>query len=356
MATEGDDYIRVEDDAVSVNGLAGNDTILAFGVGDTLIGGEGDDALVLGARGGVLDGGEGSDDLRAVMTKDVTQDMTGGAGDDTFALFGAGGNAKVATALIRDFDPNSDHLEIDGQVINPHELPSNMLLENNAAGDATLSIANESGDPDLVVFQGLSSKALLAANASIFGTSDAETMYIDGTAYVANGLEGDDIMYSRNGENTLIGGRGDDYLYAGKRTTELQGGQGDDTLVASLAKGGGHVLSGGSGADRFDLRLGEDDDRFEAHAVIEDFDADQDTLMIGGHSLTDGAADDWTLDDDEDGNAVIGFSGNDSVTLVGWGASDIVTLYDGFEMPAVPVPEEVQTADAPEEDLEFLGV
>lgn len=354
--TAGDDYARIENDAITVDGLAGNDTLLGLGTGDTLIGGAGDDYIFVGRTGGVADGAEGADTIEAVMTKKVVQDLTGGEGSDTFSLLGAGGNAKVATALIRDFDPLGDRLEIDGQLINPHELPSNMQLGNNAAGYATISIANESGAPDLVVFEVLSSKALLAADAASFGTEGADTIYVDGTAYVANGLEGEDRMYSLNGENTLIGGRDDDYLYAGKRTSELQGGQGDDTLVGSLTKGADHVLSGGSGADLFDLRLGADDDRFEAHITIEDYDADLDRLSIGGRALSDGAAEGWTLEDDADGNAVIGFGGNDSVTLVGWGASDIVTLYDGFEMPAVPVPEEAQEPVAPEEDPDLVGV
>ena len=72
------------------------------------------------------------------------------------------------------------------------------------------------------------------------------------------GGAGNDTIHGNKGNNLLDGGDGDDLITSGDQSSTLVGGAGDDVLVARLKSGASHVLTGGDGADTFQLVFAAD--------------------------------------------------------------------------------------------------
>jgi Ca2+-binding RTX toxin-like protein len=88
---------------LTLNGDAGDDTLIGGGDADILSGGDGNDTLVGGARGDTLDGGAG-DDLIAWNNGDGDDTIAGGGGEDTAQINGsdaAGDRWNIAPAGAR---------------------------------------------------------------------------------------------------------------------------------------------------------------------------------------------------------------------------------------------------------------
>ncbi|MEM1430068.1 MAG: calcium-binding protein [Pseudomonadota bacterium] len=125
-----------------------------------------------------------------------------------------------------------------------------------------------------------------------------------GDDYLLGG-KGDDTLYGDYGDDVLVGDGGDDMLVDGAGNDTLIGGAGNDVLIANTADGeaaqdGRDVLDGGAGDD--ELRLSASDsatggagadsfllgpglaaapDTADAPApTIEDFDGDEDALVV----------------------------------------------------------------------------
>ena len=79
----------------------------------------------------------------------------------------------------------------------------------------------------------------------IFGKDGNDTL---------NGQGGNDRLYGNAGNDTLNGGAGNDWLYGGAGSDVLDGGTGND-LIAGGA--GSDTLTGGSGADVFAWRFSD---------------------------------------------------------------------------------------------------
>ncbi|MFA5107895.1 MAG: calcium-binding protein, partial [Patescibacteria group bacterium] len=79
-STAGDDYLVFSDEGVTVDALAGNDTLITGEGNDTASGGDGNDTLLSGRGNDTLTGGAGADTLK------------GGSGNDTY-LFNRGDGA-----------------------------------------------------------------------------------------------------------------------------------------------------------------------------------------------------------------------------------------------------------------------
>ncbi|MDB4053613.1 calcium-binding protein [Octadecabacter sp.] len=68
----------------------------------------------------------------------------------------------------------------------------------------------------------------------------------------ATGDDGDDLLSGGIGDDEIVGGYGDDTLIGGAGHDNIQGSDGDDILIGN----NGDVMSGGSGADRFEITDG----------------------------------------------------------------------------------------------------
>jgi uncharacterized protein YkwD len=136
----------------TLRGTAGNDTLQGNSGTYTLYGGKGDDLLLAGAGnndviygyGGkgndILIGGLGNDLLSAGKDNDYLignggiDTLTGGAGSDTFGLSSSG------LAVITDFDPASDSLELLGDLNG-----SRVLVTRNDSNSVGVFVSSNGG-------------------------------------------------------------------------------------------------------------------------------------------------------------------------------------------------------------------
>jgi hypothetical protein len=284
-STKGDD-LASGGGGDTLYGGAGNDDIEGSWGSDTLYGGSGNDDLVGGSQDDVLFGGSGNDDLQGDSGADTlsggsgNDDIDGGSQDDL--IFGGSGNDEIEAGSDNDtvYGGSGDD-EIDGD-----------------SGSDTLY--GGSGDDEI---DGGSDSDFIhggTGDDEIDGGSGADTLY---------GGSGNDEIEGGYDADQLFGGTGDDFLDGGSGNDVLFGGAGNDTLV------------GGDGADTFIF------DADSGHDIIEDI-MMQDTLEFQGEQFD---MNDMIFSENEDGDAVISFAGNDdmSVTLEGVKYDDLDTNGDG---------------------------
>lgn len=180
----------------------------------------------------------------------------------------------------------------------------------------------------------------------IVGGDGADLIWAGKGADTVFGGGGNDTINGQKGANLLFGGDGKDVLNSGDQASTLDGGTGDDVLVARLKAAGAHVLTGGSGADRFVLTLPSD--RNTVIVTITDFTPGEDSFSVFGVSdslfmntgvemqngpgavrLGLGAREALQLDGNSIASlaAVYGLSGND--TLAGWTDADTIAAGAG---------------------------
>lgn len=123
-----DDSAAVDNDDNDVlYGGGGNDSLFGEAGDDTLYGGDGDDTLFGGMGDDVLIGGPGSDV------------MYGGTGADTFVFNSLDDVPTDGRDVIKDFDPNSDKIFLDG-------ILSGTVIEAISAGELSINaVADSSG-------------------------------------------------------------------------------------------------------------------------------------------------------------------------------------------------------------------
>ncbi|MBD2565576.1 MULTISPECIES: calcium-binding protein [Nostoc] len=125
-----------------------------------------------------------------------------------------------------------------------------------------------------------------AANDTIRGNA--------GIDYITGG-DGNDSVFGDSGNDLVYGGRGNDSVFGGTGSDRLFGDEGDDVLTGadSVARGIAEVdlLTGGSGSDQFVLGTivsvfysdsNASTDGLGDYAIIADFDALSDTLLLSG--------------------------------------------------------------------------
>ncbi|CAN0602368.1 unnamed protein product, partial [Ectocarpus sp. 12 AP-2014] len=116
--------------------------------------------------------------------------------------------------------------------------------------------------------------------------------FVEFERFDITGTTGNDVIYTKGGDDRIIAGAGNDEIRAGAGADTIDGGAGDDIF---LAVDSGDVLIGGSGLDRADVSVG---------LITEDIELDLLAgLGIGGVSWTGIERISGTLG-----------SGNDSVT------------------------------------------
>jgi len=204
---DGTNIIRIDNTAaaafsnvtVTITGGDGNDTLNIDGAGRdvSILAGEGDDVITGSAQSSTIEGGEGDDiiNLSAGSANKVTDAANG---DDTVNV--TGGTSTV---------------EVTG---------TDKITLIASAGDTIVNLNNSTAVNDI--------RASATANVTVNGTSGNDR--IDAT----NSTTGVEIN-GFDGNNTLLGGSGND---------TLQGDSGNDTLAGGA---GDNTLTGGTGADVF---------------------------------------------------------------------------------------------------------
>jgi Ca2+-binding RTX toxin-like protein len=245
-------------------GLGGDDTLDGLAGQDNLDGGAGDDILTGGDDGDSLLGGNGNDDIAGEKGNDV---MLGGAGDDLLDWDDGEGSDLISGG------EGSDTVEVNGAVAKSDQFTlkqegSTAIFDRINLGKFTLTvdtvesfeIFGEGGD-DLLIVSDLS--ATDVKTVKFFGSLGNETLDGSGTTtpLEADGAEGDDVLISGKGVDTLTGGSGGDFF----------------TYVGDPFAAGAPVLAGMTGIKALnkpdkitDYEIGRDRFVFDA----EDFDLD----------------------------------------------------------------------------------
>ena len=192
-----DNVITANSGNDTLNGMAGNDTLIAGSGTDALNGGDGNDLMIAGSGVTSFDGGAGVDTIsfQNVATS-VTVWLNGGGVNG----FGAAGDTIANTENLIGSNFN-DILHGDG-------------------GDNTLS--------------GLAGKDQLDGGAG----ND-----------VLDGGAGDDFLLGGDGNDTLLGGDGNDVLLGGAGADIMTGGTGHDTFEGTAAQLNGDTITDLSAGD-----------------------------------------------------------------------------------------------------------
>ena len=289
---------------LTVDGGAGNDTILGGNGADTLLGGDGNDFIdgqqgndtaFLGAGNDIFqwDPGDGSD---VVEGQDGTDTMlfNGSAGDETFTASANGGRALFTRNLgniVMDLDGvEKINLNALGGVdtVTVNDLTGTDVTEVNvnlagtiggSAGDGaadTVTVKGTGGDDIVDVFGAGTSVSVLGLSARV-NITNAEGA---NNSLVIKGEGGDDGITATTLpagviKLTLDGGAGNDTLLGSQGADVFLGGDGNDFVFGD---DGDDLAFLGAGDDVFQWNPGDDNDTVEGQAGF-------DTLQFNGANV-----------------------------------------------------------------------
>jgi Ca2+-binding RTX toxin-like protein len=250
---------------LSVNGLAGNDTISASNsAARTYNGDAGNDVLNGGTNNDILNGGADNDTISGGNGNDT---INGGTGNDS--LSGGDGNDT--------FLANESEAEFD-------------VLQGGSGTDTLQRIAG--GTANFVLDTFLASNGIervqmdASGNRAIDGNGNDNILDFSATTFFntlsVNGLAGNDTISASNsaartyngdaGNDVLNGGTNNDILNGGADNDTISGGNGNDTINGGT---GNDSLTGGGGSDRFVFN-----NSLEGIDTITDFDPTADLFNV----------------------------------------------------------------------------
>ncbi|MBL9165508.1 MAG: hypothetical protein JNL18_22475 [Planctomycetaceae bacterium] len=264
--------------AITVDGGAGDDTLLGSNGVDLLIGGDnndfidgqqGNDVILAGAGDDEIqwDPGDGSDTVEGQAGTDELL-FNGSGGSEIIELAANGGRTRLTRNLgnvVMDLDDverisvnalgSTDTLIVNNLAGTDVSIV-NLLLAGTlggALGDAAADnvIVNGTAGDDVILVAGNASGVTvsgLAAMVNIFtaepandrltvnGLGDQDVieatgLAATGIALTADGGDGDDVLQGGEGSDTLLGGIGDDVLIGNGGLDVLDGGTGDNVLI-----------------------------------------------------------------------------------------------------------------------------
>jgi Ca2+-binding RTX toxin-like protein len=264
--------------AITVDGGAGNDTILGGSGGDLLLGGDGKDVVdgqqgndvaLLGAGDDTFqwDPGDGSDTLEGQDGTDTMLFNASGA-NEIFAASANGGRLHF-TRNIGNIVMDANDVEVvdlnalgGTDEITVNDLSGTDVVEFNAdlagvlggtVGDAQRDalIVNGTNGADVINIVGAQTSASvlgLAARVNISKSEgandslvvnalagddvvDASGLAAGSIQLTADGGDGADVLVGSDGNDVLLGGPGDDVLIGGPGNDTLDGGDGEDIEI-----------------------------------------------------------------------------------------------------------------------------
>jgi Ca2+-binding RTX toxin-like protein len=377
QAGGGNDEVRVGPGSqlsnLTIDGGAGD---------DTLIGGDGDDTLIGGSGNDFVDGGRGSDTALLGAGKD-TFVWNPGEGSDT--VEGQGGNDTL------DFNGSNAQENIDvsanGSRVRLFRDVANITMDLN--GIEALDL-NTLGSADNVTVGDLTGTDLDQANIDLgatpgsgVGDGAADTVIVDGT----DGA--DNVKVGSAGGDVLVSGLYTDVQVAGAESAndnvDVNTLGGDDTIKTGLGLSGPAAVNidGGTGTDTESysgtpfadsIGIGRDGDGVAAFGTtgtpavataVENLDVEglggDDTIIgqngIGTltHLTIDGGAGDDTIQGGDGDDTLNGGSGSDSVN--GGRGSDVALLGGGDDSFTWNPGDgsDVVEGQAGSDDLDFNG-
>ncbi|MBB3995384.1 Ca2+-binding RTX toxin-like protein [Sulfitobacter undariae] len=321
---DGNDQIDAGEDAGIVSGGDGGDVIQVFGGtrADEIDGGSGIDYFFIvqvdtsgSANLGLIAGGDGSDfidvidsDIGEIYGSDISGTDLGGAGYDTFNIYGDSSVDLIWTGYSSDETGGTDFITISdtstvdqvsittldqdvaitindqGQLGNDTSNPTvdgwsgaqtvtvndNGVIDGSGsfdlgAGNDTITF-NDASTLDTVLDAGLGDDQIAfqgnaTAQANVLGGDGNDVIIFAGTATTTGNIQAgvgddlifagisDDVIYGDSGNNTLSGGSGDDTIYSGTGDDEALGGSGDDVFIATGALSDNDTITGGESGE-----------------------------------------------------------------------------------------------------------
>jgi Ca2+-binding RTX toxin-like protein len=265
---------------ITVDGGAGNDTLLGSNGVDLLLGGDGNDfadgqqgndVALLGAGGDTFqwDPGDGSDvvegqngtDAMIFNGSNVGENMDVSANGQRVRFFR---NVANITMDLNDVESIAAKTLGGADNLTVNDLSGTDVV--NVAADLAASAGGDDGQPDNVIANATNGDDVasvigagpnvqlsgLPARISVSGAvagSDRVTVnalagsdVVDATGLAAtsallslDGGDGDDVLLGGAGNDTLLGGAGDDVLIGGPGNDTIDGGPGDNVVLDSFA-------------------------------------------------------------------------------------------------------------------------
>ncbi len=265
---------------LTIDGGAGDDTILGSQGADVFLGGDGDD-FIFGDNGNDTALMGAGDDVFQWDPGDGNDTVEGQDGDDTMLFFGSGASENidiVANGGRALFLRNVANVTMDLDDVENIDFRALGGADNIVVGDLSgtdvtsinldLRGPNGGGDgaADSITANGTNGADVFgvagdANGVNVFGLQAAiEVSFADaGDRLTLNGLGGDDVINASSLEAdgiqlTMNGGLGEDILIGGEGDDLFNGGDGNDTALM------------GAGDDTFVWNPGDDNDTLEGQA------------------------------------------------------------------------------------------
>ena len=360
---------------VTVNGAAGNDTLIGGAGSDTLTGGTGNDVLTGGSGDDTLSGGAGQDraTFTGVMSSYrfshsasglVVTDTLGGEGSDVLVdietLSFSDGDLQVALVdglYTLSGSALAETITIDGTV--GLALAGGAGNDTLTGGSGNDTLKGEAGADQLRGGAGNDTLYADSSDTVIEGGAGMDTLHVEGSMGVTIGagagietaygnvgddvFDGSDLTAAANfeggsGNDTLTGGSGNDTLKGNAGADQLRGGSGNDTLYADSSD---TVIEGGAGTDTLHVEgstgvaIGAGAGIETAYGNVGDDVFDGSDLAVaanfeggsGNDALTGGSGDD-TLSGDAGDDTLKGNAGADQLR---GGAGNDTLFADSFD-------------------------
>jgi hypothetical protein len=207
-----------------INGLAGNDTLLAATVADSLNGGAGNDSLSYGTglnvNGAVAVGGNGDDSFFAVGTTLLVSSYSGESGNDLFNFTAA---TNLSSVSVRGGEGNDTIIVQTGVAVT-----YNGFVATLGQGSDVFAVGTGASSTNVQVFGGQQNDTLTLAGTynatTVGGNENADRIFFQGAAvtltnsYIGAGEGHDLISTTAAGSQivstlgTVVGGKGTDTI------------------------------------------------------------------------------------------------------------------------------------------------
>ncbi len=293
---------------LSLNGEAGDDSIVGGSGADSIDGGDGDDQLFGAAGANTLVGGIGNDQLFGGADSDS---ILGGVGNDL--AFGDSGNDFFFGDAGEDScDAGAGNDTVDGG--DGDDLIFGQAGFDSITGGTGNDNVNAGDDDDTVV--GLGGIDYIEGgngNDSLIGGDDPDGFDAGAGNDFVDGGFGNDFMYGFAGNDTMLGQDGADGIDAGDGADSVDAGAGNDFMYG-LA--GNDTLIGGDGNDGMDGGAGDD-------SMLGGLGND---LLFGnfGNDFQNGGAGNDSIDGNAGNDTLDGDANDDLIFSSGGGVDQII--------------------------------
>jgi Ca2+-binding RTX toxin-like protein len=280
--TAGNDSLMGTPSDDTINGLGGNDTIDGAGGDDVLNGGDGNDSIIAVTGFDTVSGGAGNDTIQGGAAS-----IDGGTGDDTYFLPGffggtltdAGGIDTIITTgmnpllpgienlLLRDDSPTSFLFGVGNELDNliRNESPAESFIDGADGNDRLVGSSNKdhfsfshgsgnigndtvdggAGEDDIQIGD-FSAVVLDFRSGTVVGGGNGGSGSVSfSNIEIASGGRFNDRLIADDGGRRLYGGSGGD--------DTLIGGAGNDTFSMTYFESGHDVLDGGGGNNTLEV-------------------------------------------------------------------------------------------------------